>query len=842
MRRLPPAVDAAGKHLSPVTVSPNHMLFCNFLFTCALICPTGKLLSRLDLRVGSLRLKNLQADSSDDSTGTSRTLDLFVEHLTRAHTHAQQLAAGGASASSASDSDTVTDTAAHRVLLLSALKLAIRRIDADVVDNAVFSFFKARLLPDVPLPEWLLTATIRDRWGGLATPERALGHVAAQDGDTHHVQVVPEHAVKPYSQKARLRKSVPLLANLRLVGNRQSMPNWRMLQRVLGAYDKVPRRARRRMSLYGLGPSPGPEDPWLDSRAVYYCSPEYILKFRTTMTGHYEIQSSDNAAPRRAAAAAFSGAQTSSLTHFTAIGGIFANPISGRARPDLVRELSCGVAQYLVPPDAPGVLDWGCTTFNTCVRGEPCAFPPDRRTLPHDYTAFKAIKSIAVPFNGTLHDAAVKLSGYLNFNVSVLSPITGAPEGEVLMGWLYAQLRQDMVDVCHLYGALNSVSSPCLPIRPTVIVVGDGNGGVLREATGLRAHSKQFYPSQWDASGTHLRPVQMHPWPPLPLNSLVRVEQLQVQLHLQSRALCQQKHPGWYNQLPEGDADRVFYQGDVGSEIVMYANMDAGITRIWRASLREGHPMYAKHYSPFASTTDARTHVDALRRILVHDPLHAPMHNDMVIIKSILLPHRLVASLEQTRVLLRLPFLNWDSEGKQYRTKKRMLRIYGAASLMVHMRRFHTQEGWLIGVRLQPPAIDASAGSFPGYDEESYRDQFLKMIESTNRDGMLHVLNHLTLDLILPWKLDQRAKAHGLTEVQQLLRKVWIPWLQQGERGHFHVIRHMFRQLLSPFTRSERRSMVAFMNSAPSLSGTFGKSIEMDAIQELYVLFIVLGR
>ena len=50
------------------------------------------------------------------------------------------------------------------------------------------------------------------------------------------------------------------------------------------------------------------------------------------------------------------------------------------------------------------------------------------------------------------------------------------------------------------------------------------------------------------------------------------------------------------------------------------------------------------------------------------------------------------------------------------------------------------------------------------------------MVEESNVDGELKVLNHLLLDLLLPFHLDDQARAYGQTEVQHLLRKYWLPW------------------------------------------------------------------
>jgi hypothetical protein len=136
--------------------------------------------------------------------------------------------------------------------------------------------------------------------------------------------------------------------------------------------------------------------------------------------------------------------------------------------------------------------------------------------------------------------------------------------------------------------------------------------------------------------------------------------------------------------------------------------------------------------------------------------------------------------------------------------------------------------------------VDGPLPSFNGYDEASYDEQFEAMVFDTNRDPELQVLNHLLFDLLTPFALDEKARAYGLVEVQHALRKFWLPWLQQGGKGHFHVIRHLVRQIMAHFTRSERRAAAAFRAAAPNLDGGFGKSIETDAIQELYVLLVVV--
>jgi hypothetical protein len=203
------------------------------------------------------------------------------------------------------------------------------------------------------------------------------------------------------------------------------------------------------------------------------------------------------------------------------------------------------------------------------------------------------------------------------------------------------------------------------------------------------------------------------------------------------------------------------------------------------------------------------------------------------------------------------PVDRWDKEGSCARAKKRLFRIWTGMMYYVNTRRFHTQGAWIDSVKEAAPTgagdagdagggggdgpVDddgASVAAFAGYDEDSYDREFDGMIEATNRDPELAALNHLLYDLLTPFALEEKATEYGLVEVQHLLRKFWLPWLQLGGKGHFHVIRHFVRQIMAHFPRSERRAAAAFRASAPNLGGGFGKSIQADAIQELYVLLV----
>ena len=50
------------------------------------------------------------------------------------------------------------------------------------------------------------------------------------------------------------------------------------------------------------------------------------------------------------------------------------------------------------------------------------------------------------------------------------------------------------------------------------------------------------------------------------------------------------------------------------------------------------------------------------------------MHNDFTIRKSLCIAHESIASLNEVRLLLNMPLLQWDKEGKQFRQKKTCMR------------------------------------------------------------------------------------------------------------------------------------------------------------------------
>ena len=261
------------------------------------------------------------------------------------------------------------------------------------------------------------------------------------------------------------------------------------------------------------------------------------------------------------------------------------------------------------------------------------------------------------------------------------------------------------------------------------------------------------------------------------------------------------------------------------------------IKRLWRATLPTDHEKSQKF-----QTVGARDGVVLLSKLMVDDNLHAQLHsNGMAIVKAVLVPHWYIASLSVIKLLLHEAGIQPSREGKSYRAKKRMLRIWSRAYLVDLMRRMHTQAGrgappgWL--VRVHRTAADGALDESRAVD--GYDAVFADMVEESNEDGELRVLNHFALDLLVPFSLEERARAHGFVALQLLLRKAWLLLLQHaGERGAFHVMHSLCRQLFGYFCRSPHRNMLALINASPSLSGQFGKSTKMDALQELFVLVV----
>lgn len=82
----------------------------------------------------------------------------------------------------------------------------------------------------------------------------------------------------------------------------------------------------------------------------------------------------------------------------------------------------------------------------------------------------------------------------------------------------------------------------------------------------------------------------------------------------------------------------------------MHSNLDDIVKRVWCAALQPADRDYATNYRPFASVEEARNHVKMAAALLENDHIACPLHNDMIVLKSIGLPHEMVASAPSPNV------------------------------------------------------------------------------------------------------------------------------------------------------------------------------------------------
>ena len=200
-------------------------------------------------------------------------------------------------------------------------------------------------------------------------------------------------------------------------------------------------------------------------------------------------------------------------------------------------------------------------------------------------------------------------------------------------------------------------------------------------------------------------------------------------------------------------------------------------------------------------------------------------------------------------------------QGESLRLKRKALRICGRAWNWVDLRRFHTQ-GWVRLVRRRPSQAGPGQPGGVELDEYSnlpvesdgarrvirgtYDQVWDRMVDRSNGDGeseprldpatrctvpfavpytshvchvAVRVLNHSYGELCVMLELGETTGRRGMTEPPYLLRKAWMPVLQQGPRAHYHIIHHMCRQHFGHYARSPRRNGLLFMNGAPNMTG-----------------------
>lgn len=268
-------------------------------------------------------------------------------------------------------------------------------------------------------------------------------------------------------------------------------------------------------------------------------------------------------------------------------------------------------------------------------------------------------------------------------------PLTGPAdpwESDALVTAIREEFAAARRTAVHTDGALDDVSTLVLPLRGIRFAEGrlhpsggafgshaavdsdgelsDGGdfGGTCSDpaAAGMQAHSKAYYPAQWEPGGKQLRRARPLPGTPLPEDSLSAMGAAAVALALATEHGVES--PGFWNRLTEGDIDRPNYQGDVGSEKINLANIGRLIRRVYRATLPEGDPKREL----FETCATAEAQLELLAKLLPGDNLHAQLHNGMAIVKALLQPHWHVASLSVLKLSLKMKACLPSKEGQAY--------------------------------------------------------------------------------------------------------------------------------------------------------------------------------
>jgi hypothetical protein len=640
---------------------------------------------------------------------------------------------------------------------------------------------------------------------------RAGAAAAVDDDDDDDEPAAAAGARRPEwrDRRRRLAEAVFTLASNRMIGNQKAMPNLKMLLRLISFFLKEPRRLGRfRSGLFRQGRL-GPEQQYLRARAVRLRHNGVLAQRRSTADF---VQSADNASFCKMATVGTASTSILQLISWTALGETFWPPAGGFDEDG--EELSRRVGRFIVVSKP-----YANVAVPEIKPGARSSSHPTLR-LPTDADEFSRLEFVA--FDGTPSHAACLVPGAVNLT-DAPTMLTGQSERRMLEQQLNEEVLQTIMTLGRCFGTFDDVPGLVIGSRPRSFgpIRQDGEPpGVfgLGSVSGEVAYSQAVHRPQWNADCSGLEPARLVITPPVAedLNSLagaLAVALFEAQRH-------GQLSPGWYNKVEGGDGNRVFAQGDVATDKCALSNLRRLQHRVYRACLPASHPQCLK----FESVDEAKGVVRALAMLAVPDRLHAPLHNGMAYVKAILEPYWLIASLASIKVFLGCSGIRPSKEGESYRAKKRLLRTYLLAYVRVQVRRFHTTA----------ELVDAVARTADGkLDEADYLKHFLAMVAASDADGELKVLNHLVYRLLVPFSLEERARRCGFAELMQALRKYWLPYLSESNCPN--VSHSLLRQIFGYFGRSARRNGLVLHNASPSLKGTFGRSIELDALQELIV-------
>ena len=580
--------------------------------------------------------------------------------------------------------------------------------------------------------------------------------------------------------------------------------------------------------------SRGEETAYLRARTVEIRHSSEAIRARTELD---IVQSSDNASFWKMTAPGLGLTERVMLCSWTALGEWHLDPRGGCDAAG--KEYSRSVGHFLAPAGSklPGIV-----AVTRKAGAVVCTHPGMH--LPKD----PALLAALLPFDGTATHAAVLYPEAVNLSDSP-TMLTWVSETKELELQCLEQLASTCEILSFSFGALNDVSSPLLPRRlrrfGQLPAGGDPGGHTVGPPEGALGFSRRVHAPQWNPALTQLRSAKIRPTAPVAEDSLSHTGQAAVVMEEFLRH--EQCWPGFFNRLPGGDSNRIAHQGDVGTERVTIGLLRKARTAVQLALLDESDARSVK----FESVAVAKSSVEFLSMLTVPDHLHAPLHNGMALIKGFLVAHWKVASLDQIKTLFGFSGIRPSKEGESYRLKKRLLRIYSLAYIQVLMRHFHTtpsligrvkklDDGYTLdeddywkkvrSAQIAPPdPRDPACCPSLILPRNTPHPQFRTMVECSNVDGELKVLNHFVLDLLVPFSLEQWARGCGFGELQVSLKKYWLAYL--AESNCPNVSHHMLRCIYSYMARSPRRNALVLHNASPSLRGTFGRSLELDALQ-----------
>jgi len=329
-------MNVAGRGARAAAVITAHAAALDTLSAAAGLEDNGRL-ADVQLRLGVLLAAELLRGATPDHVAAVAAVDA-VRHLAEfavgPATHADDTQPEGGvvpiqAAHMLGQIDAVLSLFASNALPSTKLR-ALQIFRPNEVEEQLRSFLTDATLPilNVVLP------------GDLARRLRIQAE-AAEGGE-----VPPSKPPKQWRDRARrLVESVSTLAINATIGNKNSMPNFKMLQRLVAKFGREPRPLSELRSRLRWAPSHGPEDAWLRERTLRTHCEQRELQASGSSNGGVLLQSSDNASLHKMTQPGLGLTERVTLCSWTALGWTRLHSAGGKGRDG--RELPRHVARHL---------------------------------------------------------------------------------------------------------------------------------------------------------------------------------------------------------------------------------------------------------------------------------------------------------------------------------------------------------------------------------------------------------------------------------------------------------------------------------------------------------------